>query len=86
MIVYIEPNLYKELYSICKLKMASKSFNKWKDYCTEIKPEYLAKLEQFVTIDNYEEGKKSRAFRLMKNGNNTGIFTKINDVNIQQNE
>ena len=43
-------------------------------------------MEQFVAIDNYGEGKKSRAFRLMKNGNNTGIFTKINDVNIQQNE
>ena len=25
-------------------------------------------------------------FRLMKNGNNTGIFSKIKDVNIQQNE
>ena len=46
----MEPNLYKQLYSISKIKIGSRLFNKWEDYTAEIKPEYYAKLKEFVAI------------------------------------
>ena len=82
----MEPNLYKQLYSISKIKIGSRSFNKWEDYTAEIKPEYYAKLKEFVVINNNGEGKKSRAFRLKKNGQDTGVFHRNNGPNLQQDE
>ena len=70
--------MYKQLYSIQKIQAGSKYFNKWKDYTTEIKPEYFDKLNQFIAIENNGDGKKSKAFRLKKNGQDTNIFQKLN--------
>jgi len=66
--------------------MASKSYNKWQDYSTEIRPEYYTKLEEFIAIDNYTDAKKSRAFRLSKNGQSTGVFNKISNAMMRQDE
>lgn len=84
MIAYLEPMLYKQLYSISKIKMGCKSLKKWEDYITEIKPEYYAKLNEYVAIESYGNTKRTKAFRLKKNGENTNIFTKINEANINQ--
>ena len=70
--------MYKQLYSIQKIQIGSKSFNKWKDFTTEIKPEYFDKLIQFITIENIGDGKKSKAFRLKKNLQDKNIFKKLN--------
>ena len=45
MIAYLEPMIYKQLYSISKIKMGCKSLSlkKWEDKITEIKPKYYAK-------------------------------------------
>ena len=34
MIDYLEPMLYKQLYSISKIKMGCKSLKKWENYIT----------------------------------------------------
>ena len=34
----------------------------------EIKPEIFAKLNEYVSIDNFGDSKKSKVFRLSKNG------------------
>lgn len=68
------------------MKIGSRVFNKWEDYTAEIKPEYYAKLKEFVAINNNGDGKKSRAFRLTKNGQDTGVFHRINGANFQQDE
>ena len=65
------------MYSIHKIQIGSKSLNKWKDYTTEIKPEYFNKLNEFIDEKNNGEGKKTKAFGLKKNGHNTNIFQKI---------
>ena len=51
--------------------MASKTMNKWEDYVAEIKPELYRKLNDYVAIDNFGDSKKTKAFRLSKNGENT---------------
>ena len=56
--------------------------NKWEDYVTEIKPELYRKLNDYVAIDNFGDSKKTRAFRLSKNGENTNIFEKVNNRNL----
>lgn len=84
LIAYNDPNLYKQLYSIQKIQAGSKYLNKWKDYTTEIKAQYLEKLNQFIAIESNGDGKKSKAFRLKKNGQDTNIFKKINQGNAPQ--
>ena len=37
-----------------------------------------------MTIENYGNIKRTKAFRLKKNGENTNIFTKINESTINQ--
>ena len=78
LIAYIDPELYKQLYSISKIKMASKTNNKWEDYVAEIKPELYKKLNDYVAIDTLGNSKNSKAFRLRKNGESTNIFEKLN--------
>ena len=62
--------------------MASKTVNKWEDYVAEIKPELYRKLNDYVAIDNFGDSKKTKAFRLSKNGENTNIFEKVNNHNL----
>ena len=66
MVVFNEANLYKEFYSISKIKMGSKNIKKWKNYVTDIKQEYYDKLNQYFAIENNGDNKNSKAFRLKK--------------------
>lgn len=84
LIAFNDPNLYKQLYSIQRIQANSKYLNKWKDYTTEIKAQYLEKLNQFVAIESNGDRKKSKTFKLKKNGQDTNIFKKINQGNAQQ--
>lgn len=81
--MYVDPDLYKELYSICKMKMGNKNLRKWDNYITEIKPEYYDKLKEYIAIENNGENKSCKAFRLKKNGQNTDSFKKIDGGNMQ---
>ena len=58
--------MYKELYSICKIKIENKNIKKWENYVTEIKQEYYDKLNQYVAIENNGDNKNSKAFLLKK--------------------
>ena len=53
--------------------------NKWEDYVTEIKPESHKKLNDCVAVDDFRDSKKTKAFRLSKNGENTNIFENVNN-------
>jgi len=66
LVVFVEPNLYKEFYLISKIKIGNKNIKKLEKYVTHIKQEYYDKLNQYVAKENNGENKNSKAFRLKK--------------------
>ena len=66
--------------------MGGKNTKKWDNYAAEIRQEYYAKLKDYIAIENNGECNNAKAFRLKKNGQNTNIFKKIDEGNIQNEE
>lgn len=53
--------------------------NKWDDYSLTIQKDIFEKVKQFVPI-NPGANKNNKGFRISKNGQDTGIFKKIEDI------
>ena len=85
MVAFLNPELYKEFYNICKEQMGNSSLNKWEEYQLIIDRHIFEKVKQYVPINNYNGAKNNKGFRTSKNGRDTGIFKKINEQNNMDN-
>lgn len=68
--------MYREFYAISKTQMGNASYNKWDDYELIVDRNIYNKVQQYIPIYNYGGTKNNKGFRITKNGQNTGIFTK----------
>ena len=57
LIAYIDPNLYREIYSINKRQLSERIFNKWGDYKIDVKNDLINDIEQFTPI-NYQKNSR----------------------------
>lgn len=72
LVAYIDPELYKNFYSIYKQQTMERKFNKWSNYTIDIKSDILQKIKQFVPIE-LDQGRNS-GFQLTKNHVNNYTF------------
>ena len=88
---FIEPELFKELYSINKKQKQERFFNSWGNFIIDIDKDYINDLNNFNSISN--ENKNYGGFRRYKNHQFTNIFYQykgnqklgLNQVNSNQN-
>ena len=72
LIAYVDPNLFRQLYSLNKKQKAEMNFNKWADFKIDIKQEYIRDIKEFSSIN---AGKNNRGgFRRTKNHNPSNLF------------
>lgn len=79
MVAFLEPELYKQFYIISKEQTGNNAYNKWNDYNLIIERNIFEKFKQFTPI-NPSATKNNKGFRLSKNGINTGIFRKTEEI------
>ena len=72
LIAYVDPNLFRELYSINKKQKAERNYNRWADFKIDIKREFINDIKEFNSINI---GKNNRGgFRRTKNHNPSNLF------------
>ena len=72
LVAYVDPNLFRELYSINKRQKAERNYNRWADFKIDIKREFINDIKEFNSINN---GKNNRGgFRRTKNHNPSNLF------------
>lgn len=81
---FLDPDLYRNFYNLSKEQLGNKTLSKWEDYQLVIDKNILDKFNQYTPINNYSNNKNKRGFRTSKNGKDTGLFTKINNNNINE--
>ena len=79
MVAFLEPELYKQFYIISKEQTGNNIYNKWSDYNLIIEKNIFEKIKQFTPI-NPGASKNHKGFRLSKNGIDTGIFKKAEEI------
>lgn len=79
LIAYIDPNLYREIYSINKRQLSERIFNKWGDYKIDVKNDLINDIEQFTPINSQKNSRGG--FRTTKNHIPTGTFYKFRNIN-----
>lgn len=97
LIAFVDPELFKELYSINKKQIQERCFNNWGNFKIDIAQDYIDDINNFKSISN--DNKNYGGFRRYKNHQLTNIFyqfkgnqeNRINQVNsnkniIQQNQ
>jgi len=72
LIAYVDPNLFREIYSTNKKQKAERDFNKWADFKIDIRQDLLKDIQDFHAISSGND--KYGGFRRTKNHNNTNIF------------
>lgn len=83
LIAYVDPALYRQLYSINKSQLQDRIYNKWGDYQIDIQKNLLKDIEEFTstTAKNNLRG----GFRRTKNSEPVGTFYKFKNINIEEN-
>lgn len=72
LIAYLDPTLFKSLYTIQKQQLLSRAFNAWSNYKVEIQRNLLDDINNFSSVDS-NKGKQT-GFRKVKNHLSTGVF------------
>ena len=85
LVAFLEPELYKQFYTISKTQAGNSTLNRWEDYNLIVEKKIYEKIKQFVPINNFGSNKNNKGFRTTKNGIDTGLFTKINNPLILNN-
>ena len=67
--------MFVKLETVSKVQLSQKNFSKWSKYNMKVTSSVFNKLQHFIPIKNTKG--QSKAFRLTKNGINTGIFQEI---------
>ena len=78
LIAYIDPNLYRELYSINKKQLQDRIYNKWGHYQIDIYRDLANDIETFVLTNNQSSSRSG--FRRTKNEVPTGTFYKFKNI------
>lgn len=72
LVAYVDPNLFRELYSINKRQKAERNYNRWADFKIDIKREFINDIKEFNSNNN--EKNNRGGFRRTKNHNPSNIF------------
>lgn len=72
LIAYIDPNLFREIYSINKKQKAERNYNKWGDFKIDINRDLIKDIQEFNSIGNTSNNRGG--FRRMKNHMETNLF------------
>lgn len=79
LIAYIDPSLYRELYSINKKQLQERIYNKWGDYQIDISKELIKDIKDFIPTDSQTNSKGG--FRRTKNSVSCNTFYKFKNIN-----
>ena len=82
LIAYIDPNLYRQLYSINKKQLEDRVYNKLGDYQLDISKNLVKDIEDFSSINTQNNFRGS--FRRTKNSIPTETFYKFRNVDEQE--
>lgn len=82
LIAFIDPQLYRELYSINKKQLQDRIYNKWGDYQINISNDLVKDIEDFVPTTN--QTNLRGGFRKTKNSIPTGTFYKFRNLSEQE--
>lgn len=52
LIAYVDPNLFREIYSTNKKQKAERDFNKWADFKIDIRQDLLKDIQDFHAISS----------------------------------
>ena len=81
LIAYIDPNLFREIYSINKKQKAERNYNKWGDFKIDIKNDLIKDIKEFSSISMAKNNRGG--FRKTKNHIPTNIFYQFQGRPIQ---
>ena len=76
LIAYVDPALFKSLYTTQKKQMIEKTYSMWQNYQLSIKNDLINDIKNFYPI-NYNKGKQG-GFKTTKNHQSTGVFLNTN--------
>ena len=82
LVAYVDPNLYREIYSINKKQLSERIFNKWGDYKIDIREDLVKDIEQFTSVNSNDS---RGGFRITKNKIPTNTFYKFRNIQEPQN-
>jgi len=72
LVAYVDPVLFKSLYSIQKQQMLNRNYNAWNNYKVTIKNDLLNDIDNFCPVNKMSKGQTG--FRKTKNNAPTGVF------------
>ena len=78
LIAYVDPNLYRQLYSINKKQLQERVYNKWGDYQINISKNLLKDVEEFSSINS--QNNSCGGFRKSKNSVPLDTFYKFKNI------
>ena len=79
LITYIDPNLYRELYSINKKQLQDRIYNKWGDYQIDISKELIKDIKDFIPTGSQANAKGG--FRRTKISFSCNTFYRFKNIN-----
>lgn len=72
LVAYLDPQLFKSLYSIQKKQLLNRTYNIWNNYKVNIQTNLINDIENFCSAN---PGNKSQTgFRKIKNNSSTEVF------------
>ena len=78
LVAYIDPNLYRELYSINKKQLQDRIYNKWGDYQIDVSKDLIKDIKEFTPTDSQINSKGG--FRRTKNSIPCNTFYKFKNI------
>lgn len=78
LVAYIDPNLYRELYSINKKQLQDRIYNKWGDYQIDVSKDLIKDIKEFIPTDSQNNSKGG--FRRTKNSIPCNTFYKFKNI------